>query len=275
MKITPDQREAWRDNTAASPFNTWLDAQVRGADGALDLERLHAVALHWGVDRRAQYAHLNPGQQRMNIGNMLRARVPASEYEGSSIVSPPASGRALAPARTNRPAPLPPPSPRPDIIRHATVRDLLRMHGSIMDELREREVVRTSNAPGGDYAEVLFATAFGWSLESNSAAGHDATDAEGTKYQIKSRRLTPANGSRQLSALRNLPARSFDYVAAVLFTADYGIYRAAIIPHQVIEAGSRFAPHINGWFFLLRDDVWSREGVRDVTAEIAAAAELI
>lgn len=79
MKITPEQREAWLTNTSRSSFNVWLDAQVKGPDGTLDLEKLYEVAERYGITKR--YDHLNVGQQRMTIGLMLRARVPKGHYE--------------------------------------------------------------------------------------------------------------------------------------------------------------------------------------------------
>lgn len=78
MKVTREQREAWLKNTKGSPFNVWLDAQVKNTDGTLDLEKLYAVATEHGVHQR--YDKLNPGQQRMNIGIQLRKKVPASAY---------------------------------------------------------------------------------------------------------------------------------------------------------------------------------------------------
>ncbi len=72
MRITKEQREAWLKNTAQSPFNKWLDEQVR-TDGKLDLNKLYEVAEKHGVTKR--YDHLNPGQQRMNIGVLLRKMV--------------------------------------------------------------------------------------------------------------------------------------------------------------------------------------------------------
>ncbi|WP_147276179.1 DUF6998 domain-containing protein [Sphingomonas aracearum] len=48
-----------------------------------------------------------------------------------------------------------------------------------------------SYSPVGDYAETLFARAFGWTLEPNSRAAFDACDASGRRYQIKARRLGP------------------------------------------------------------------------------------
>jgi hypothetical protein len=82
MKISRGQREAWIKNTANSPFNMWLDGQVKQSDGTLDLEKLYKVAQRYGIEKR--YDRLNPGQQRMNIGVMLRTRIPRKEYENDS-----------------------------------------------------------------------------------------------------------------------------------------------------------------------------------------------
>jgi hypothetical protein len=155
------------------------------------------------------------------------------------------------------------------------VRDLLKLHGAVLDELRRREVVRTSNSPVGDYAELLFATAFGWELANSSAAGHDATDKDGLRYQIKSRRLTKHNGSRQLSFLRRLPEKKFDFLAAALFDGACEVQRAIILPHDGLEARCRFSKHANGWLFRLEDSCWDMTGARDVTNEIRAVAETI
>ena len=81
MTVTAEQREAWMKNTASSPFNRWLDIRVKRKDGTLDLDALYAVAEEHGI--RQRYRHLNPGQQRMNIGNRLRKKVDPSVYSSS------------------------------------------------------------------------------------------------------------------------------------------------------------------------------------------------
>lgn len=279
MKITAEQRQAWIANTADGPFNRWLDAQVRDEDKKFDLERMYALAERYGIQRRTEFAHLNAGQQRMSLGNMLRRRVPASEYEvGTTPVEPPS---ALAPAPENEPASQPPGAPppqgisRPQMVREARVSELLVLYGQIMDELRDREVVRTGNSPVGDYAELLFAKAFGWTLESNSSAGHDATDAGGRRYQIKARRLSSPGASRQLGAIRKLHEQTFDDLAAVLFDSSFKLLRAIIIPHAVVTAKARRTDHTNSWLLILDDRLWQAAGARDVTAEIAVAASQI
>jgi hypothetical protein len=268
MEITPEQRRAWANGTANSPFNQWLDGQVKDEEGRLSLEKLRAVASSYGIDGLDGYAHLNAGQQRMNIGNRLRRIVPSSAYG----LVPPAFGLKAAAIADAAPPPPLDEAPRRDSVRQATVIELLVIYGEIMDELRGRRVVRTGNSPVGDYAELLFAQAFDWNLEPNSAAGHDATDARGLRYQIKARRLTARNGSRQLSAIRRLNDGTFDYLAAVLFDSSFKVLRAILIPHSLVSARAKRVEHTNSWRFILDDRVWQAPGVRDVTAELAVAA---
>jgi hypothetical protein len=51
---------------------------VKNPDGTLDLEKLYSVARRYGIEKR--YDQLNPGQQRVNIGVMLRTRVPKEQH---------------------------------------------------------------------------------------------------------------------------------------------------------------------------------------------------
>lgn len=149
-----------------------------------------------------------------------------------------------------------------------TVSELLRTHSNILEELRERGILRSANNPTGDYAEWLFCRAFGWEQAANSVKGYDATDAEGTRFQIKGRRLHQHNTSRQLSAIRDLAG--FDVLAGVLFNAEFGVARASLIPSSVVRDRSTFSKHTNSHRFLLRDDIWDASGVQDVTTDLRA-----
>lgn len=163
----------------------------------------------------------------------------------------------------------------PASIRNSSVSKLLSMHGHILDELRDRKITRSSNNPGGDYAEYLFAQTFDWRLTSNSNAGWDAT-GNGFRYQIKCRRMTRYNKSRQLSAIRKLELKQFDYLAAVIFNEDYSVHRAAIIPRaRIKEPHVRFSKHVNGWLLRLADNIWTLNGVTDVTEKLKRVAARI
>ncbi len=149
-----------------------------------------------------------------------------------------------------------------------SVSDLLKTHTGVLDELRARGILRSANNPTGDYAEWLFCRAFGWEQAANSVKGYDATDTEGTRFQIKGRRLHQHNTSRQLSAIRDLAG--FDVLAGVLLNAEFDVARAALIPASVVRDRSKFTEHTNSHRFLLRDDIWDAAGVQDVTADLRA-----
>lgn len=160
----------------------------------------------------------------------------------------------------------------PNGLQDLSTAKLLHLHAEVLAQLRARGLVRTGNNPVGDYAEALFARAFGWTVEANSARGHDAVDAEGQRYQIKARRLTAHNASRQLGILRNLDQTPFDHLAAVLMDERAAILRAIIVPISVVREHSKFMAHVNGWRFMLRDAMWDHPGARDVTPQLTATA---
>ena len=148
--------------------------------------------------------------------------------------------------------------------------DLLALYARIINELRSRDFTRSANSPTGDLAEYLFCKAFNWEQAGNSKANLDAVDSEGNRYQIKARRLTQHNSSRQLSAIRDLHENHFDMLAGVLFKEDFGILRAALVPRTIVIDRARFVQRTNSHRFFLRNDVWDMQGVRDVTEELRA-----
>jgi len=153
-----------------------------------------------------------------------------------------------------------------------SVRALLKSYCEVMDELRRREILRSSNNPVADYSELLFCKAFEWTRTGGSSAGFDAVCEDSLRYQIKGRRLTQTNPSRQLSFIRRLPDRQFDFLAGILFHNGFDIKRAALVPHSIVEERARYSKHANGWLFELKDDVWSQSGVADVTEQLVLAA---
>jgi len=155
-------------------------------------------------------------------------------------------------------------------LKKYTVAELLKTHTAVLNELRDRDILRSANNPTGDYAEWLFCQAFGWDQAANSVKGFDATDAEGIRYQIKGRRLHHLNTSRQLSTIRDM--NGYDVLAGVLFDAAFVVSRAALIPSEIVRDRSKFTEHTNSHRFMLRDDIWNADGVVDVTANLQQVA---
>jgi len=150
-----------------------------------------------------------------------------------------------------------------------TNQQLLQYYVQIIDELRTRKIVRTSNSPIGDYAEWLVANQLGLTLVANSTSGYDAFDPShsGTKFQIKGRRLTPRNPSKQLGAIRNLKKQDFDYLIAVLFNELVEIKLVVKIPHEIIEKYARYREHVHAHILVLGDNILSDPMVEDLTSQ--------
>ena len=145
--------------------------------------------------------------------------------------------------------------------------DLLKLYARIEKTLQERGITRTCNNPTGDLAEYIFRKAFGWEPTGNSHPNIDAIGSDGSRYQIKARRIIH-NKSRQLSAIRNFKKKHFDFLAGVLFDEDYSVMRAAIIPYDVVLKHATYQEHTNSHRFMLCDDVWAVPGVQDVTSKL-------
>ena len=146
-----------------------------------------------------------------------------------------------------------------------SVPEVLVLHGAVLAELRRREVCRTENNPTGDYAEYLAVQRLGIRLNGNSASGCDATDLNGVRYQIKGRRVTRKNGSTQLSVIRNLNEKEFDYLIGLLFNEHYSVLKAAKVPHGIIEEHGRFSEHQNGHIVHMNARLLADPRVEDLT----------
>ena len=152
-----------------------------------------------------------------------------------------------------------------------TDRELLALYSDVMSALRARGVVRSSNGPAADYAESLAARALRLTLNVRSTAGHDGVSIAGQRIEVKCRRLTPYNRSRQLSAIRGLDKKRFDHLAGILFEADFSVIRGALVPYAVVKRQAVYVKHTNSWRFILRDSVWNLPGVRDITKQLQRA----
>lgn len=154
-----------------------------------------------------------------------------------------------------------------------TVRELLLLFVQVLDELRRRGVTRSTNNPVAGYAEFLCERALSLTRASRSTKGFDGTDASGSRYEIKARRVTLHNKSRQLSALRELDSAHFTYLAGVLFHEDFSVWKACLVPHATVLRAAKYIKHTNSWKFDLRDEVWGMAGVGDITDKVARAQQ--
>jgi hypothetical protein len=147
---------------------------------------------------------------------------------------------------------------------------LFSLYRAILSELKSRGVIRTENAPVGDYAEYLVAAALGGHLAPNSEKSWDVLGHDGEKLQVKARVVSdpPVPGQLQLS-----PFRSFSFDSAVivlLSTADYTVSRASKVPRYVVESSATYRQHVNGKVLFARPEVMGHPDAMDLTAALRA-----
>jgi len=148
--------------------------------------------------------------------------------------------------------------------------DLFALYRSTLAELKSRGIVRTENAPAGDYAEYLVSCAYGGELAPNSERSWDVLLPGGGRVQVKARVVSnPVKPSqRQLS-----PFRSFDFDSAIivfLSDVDYSIQRAVKVSRDAVESSSSFSSHVNGSILRVSEQFLAGPEVVDVTDQLRA-----
>lgn len=108
--------------------------------------------------------------------------------------------------------------------------ELLGVYAAVLRELSTRSVVRTKNAPAGDYAEYLTAVAYSGKLAAPSEKSWDVAAADGRKLQVKSRVIDSVKQDKriQFSAFRSWAFEAG--VLVVLDSRDYSILWAVEAP---------------------------------------------
>lgn len=134
--------------------------------------------------------------------------------------------------------------------------DLLQLYGRLMEKLRQCKLIRSSNNPVSDYAEKIVCEKLKLSIQGKSSKGYDAIDEKsGIKYQIKARRVTRHNKSRQLGVIRNIDQKLFDYLIAVIFDESFKPIEIWRIPRETIPKYARYSQHQNGHILILAGKV--------------------
>ena len=153
----------------------------------------------------------------------------------------------------------------------ASTSELFVSYRAVLAELRRREIVRTGNAPTGDYAETLVKVAFEGKLAPNSEKSWDVLTPQGEKLQVKSRLLDDPTKSkqRQLSPIRSW---GFDSLVIVLFDRTYLVWRSVKIPTELVRGTGRQSEWVNGELIVARDSLLNHPEAEDLTALLRGVA---
>jgi hypothetical protein len=138
-----------------------------------------------------------------------------------------------------------------------TTGELLALSRRILAELRRRDVIKSGNAPAGDYAELLVQQATGGELAAQSQKSWDVETPNVEHLQVKARVVTdPKNRSeRQLSVFRSW---EFDAAVIVLFDDDFRVWKAARLPVEAVRDVAQYVAHVSGWRVFATDELLAR-----------------
>ena len=156
-----------------------------------------------------------------------------------------------------------------DALDGVSTPELFALYRSILRTLRERGVVRTENAPAGDYAEYLVARALRGTLAPNSEKSYDVM-AHGFRIQVKSRVVSDPPKSSQLQLS---PFRSFDFddaVIVLLDNVDYSVRQAVRLPVDDLRAVAAHNQHVNGHIVHARPALMASPAGTDITSLLNA-----
>ncbi len=151
-------------------------------------------------------------------------------------------------------------------IKTLSAYQMMQLQTQLQDELAARKIILNPSQPVGDYAIHLACAAFDLKREPPSTSGYDASNSEGLRYQIKFRRLSSPQDTRQLNAIKGIEQRKFDFLIGVLFNADMSVFRAAMMSFTV--AATKVDKEK---ILLLSNKVFDAEGVFDVTDKLKNA----
>ena len=161
----------------------------------------------------------------------------------------------------------------PDDLPARSVASLLAGYAAALAELKRRGVVRTDNAPAGDYAEWLVAKAVGGTIASSTSEKSWDIVAPGYGLlQVKCRLVSTPVKSGQL---QTSPFRSWDFDLAafvMLSGQDYSVVRAALVPVDAVRAAGQRRDHVGGWVIQMRSSLLEADGAEDITQRLRCAA---
>lgn len=155
-----------------------------------------------------------------------------------------------------------------------SVQGLLAGYARTLAELRRLGVVRSANAPAGDYAEWLVAEALGGKLaESPSEKSWDVKLPNDERVQVKTRLVSvpPRAGQLQTSPFRSW---EFEKAAFVLLTSsDYKVVRGVLVSMAVAREHRRGRAHVNGDIVMMGAGLLDHPDATDITEELRRVAE--
>ena len=129
-------------------------------------------------------------------------------------------------------------------------KELLILHGQILDELKKRGIAKTRNQPISEYSKWLVRNKLQLKDVQNPNEKYDGIDKDGYKYLVRSRQIID-NRPVRFSVIRNIEDRNFDFLVVVTFDKNCEITESYIIPIDFLLEEVEYNEHQNGYLLKL------------------------
>jgi hypothetical protein len=149
-----------------------------------------------------------------------------------------------------------------------SVPELLRDWGTIMGELRAREIIRTNNNPVGDLAEAIVAEYYHGKRGSFSQAGWDVKTESGDLIQVKALRHGPGSHRRNLSPIRDT---GYSHVVIAIFDESFRVLDGLRLSRALVEKLFPTLAYVNGRIITVTQSLSENREVEHL--DLRAAAE--
>ncbi|MFZ0333397.1 MAG: hypothetical protein WAN10_02400 [Candidatus Acidiferrales bacterium] len=155
-----------------------------------------------------------------------------------------------------------------------SARELLYLYDDVLQELRRRKIVRSGTNPVGELARYLATRALELKVSRDSPMEPEFLDADGERYQIRGRRVTRTSQSASFSLGHELEDASFTHLIGIVFTEDFEILRAGVVPMKIVRNKAILKKGLRGgWRFELNDEVLEQGEVKNITQEVRAVVD--
>lgn len=124
---------------------------------------------------------------------------------------------------------------------------LLREFSRLMRKMKQEGILRSNNNPAADLGERVACEYFDLTPAPRNTKGYDAEDAQGLRYEIKSRRSAKVRGTK-LGALRDIKRRPppFDVLVFVIFNDDFTVQCIGKVPIEKLRR-AKFDKHTHSY----------------------------
>ncbi|HZL34216.1 MAG TPA: hypothetical protein VFC78_02835 [Tepidisphaeraceae bacterium] len=149
---------------------------------------------------------------------------------------------------------------------HTDLRGALAQYFSALQKLEPYSIKTLA-----DYAEYAFEAALGGKRVGRNGKGYDLIVPRLGRVQVKSRQLPSDGRIEERLHLSTCSAGSCDFLAAIIFNADFSVKKATVVPFlAVFDFMQR---HVDPQKKIRFDLIAALPGAGDVTSDVRRAVE--